>query len=119
MRGLSSLRRQIVMAPLSAFLMLAGCGYPQAAPTNLRMISALRTALSARNPEWLEQNVEAIEARRAAGEMGDEEYEAFQAIVAKAKAGDWESAERESVAFQKAQRPTAEQIEQLPAADSP
>src|SRR5690606_30979089 len=103
-----------VAALLLATLCITGCGYPQAAPNNLRLITTLRTALSARNPEWLQMNIDAIEERRAAGEMSDEEYEAFQEIIEQAKAGEWEEAERASVRFQKAQRPTAEQISQLP-----
>ena len=69
--------------------------------------------MSAKNTEWLEQNIERIEKRRAARQMSDEEHAEFQAIIAKARAGDWQGAERDSVRFQKAQRPTPEQIEQV------
>lgn len=93
---------------------VAGCAsYPPVAEDNQRLISSLRTALSVRSPDWLRDNVTAIESRRAAGRMSDEEYEAFQAIIATAEAGDWERAERDSLRFQKAQRPTAEQIGRL------
>jgi hypothetical protein len=98
---------------LGGMLTLVGCGPPQVKPNNLRLIASLRTALSAKNSEWLKQNVDLIEKRRAEGQMSDEEYAEFQAIVAKAKSGDWSGAERDAVAFQKAQRPTPEQVERV------
>ena len=98
---------------LAISLTLGGCGPPQVKPNNLRLIASLRTALSAKNTEWLQQNIDLIEQRRADGQMSDDEYEEFQAIIAKAKSGDWQGAERDSVDFQKAQRPTTEQIEQV------
>ena len=98
---------------LAILLTFVGCGPPQVKPNNLRLIASLRTALSAKNSEWLQQNIELIDKRHADGQMSDDEYEEFQAIIAKAKAGDWQGAERDSVDFQKAQRPTPEQIEQV------
>jgi len=92
---------------------MVGCSPPQASPKNLQLISSLRTALSAQNAQWLEQNAKIIEERREAGEVGDEEYETFQAIIAKAKAGQWEEAEKDALAFQKAQHPTQDQVERL------
>ena len=92
---------------------ILGCGRPQAAPQNRQLISSLRTALSARNTDWLDKNEAILEERRAAGEVSDDEYEEFQAIIAKARAGKWEEAELESIAFQKAQRPTPEEIERV------
>jgi hypothetical protein len=93
-------------------LAFIGCGYPAAQPANQELIASLRTALSARNEVWLAQNEEKIESRRSAGRMNDDEYEAFKAIVAQARAGDWTGAERASLDFQRAQRPTDVQIEQ-------
>jgi hypothetical protein len=90
---------------------LVGCGYPAAAPANQELITSLRTALSARNNGWLTGTAEKVEKRHTAGTMGDEEYEAFQRIIEMARAGDWEGAEQASVDFQRAQRPTQEQIE--------
>lgn len=84
---------------------LSGCGEAKVAPHNLRLTMSLRTAVSARNAEWLDANVALIQQRRAAGEMGDEEHEAFQAIVALAHEGKWEEAEKAVVRLQKAQRP--------------
>ncbi len=100
-------------AIVAVTLSLVGCGPPRAAPQNQQLIASLRTAISAQNSQWLAKNAELLEERRAAGEMSDEEYEAFQAIVDKAKAGQWEDAEQDVIAFQKAQRPTDEQVNQV------
>ncbi len=85
---------------------LLGCGRPpQAAPENLRLIAALRTALSAENEEWLDQNEAIIEERHESGQMSTPEYEEFQRIIALAREGQWKEAEQRSIAFQAAQRP--------------
>ncbi len=94
-------------------LLVAGCGPPQAAPQNQRLIASLRTAISAQNSEWLEKNAEVLEKRRAAGQVSDVVLQTFQTIIDKARAGQWEEAEREVMAFQKAQRPTREQIDHV------
>lgn len=95
---------------------ICGCGQATIQPDNLELTVTLRTALSTQNTDWLEQNITAIEARRSAGEMNDKEYAAFQAIIAMAKQGEWQAAERAAVRLQKAQRPTPEQVGQLPTA---
>lgn len=94
-------------------LAILGCGRPQTAPQNRELISSLRTAVNTRNIDWLEKNVKILEQRRAAGQVSDAEYEEFQTIIAKARAGKWKEAERETIAFQKAQRPTREEIEHV------
>ncbi len=90
---------------------LVGCGYPAAAPANQELITSLRTALSARNDGWLSETAQIVEKRHAEDQMGDEEYETFKRIIDTAHAGDWEGAEQASVDFQRAQRPTQDQIE--------
>ena len=100
-------------ATVAVLLVVVGCGPPQVAPQNQRLIASLRTAISARNSQWIEKNAEVLEERRAAGTMSDEEYETFQAIIDKAKAGKWEEAEQKVLAFQKVQRPTQEQIDRV------
>ena len=114
------MKRRWALAAGGALALAAGCGGPpQAAPANQRLISSLRTALSAQKLDWLEQNVTEIESRRGAGKLNDDEYQAFQAIIAKAKAGAWREAEEDAVEFQKAQRPTQEQIDRLPKPENP
>jgi hypothetical protein len=92
---------------------MGGCGPPQASPENLQLIASLRTALSAQNSDWLEQNAKLLQERRAAGEVTDEEFETFQAIIQKAREGQWEEAEAQVTVFQKAQRPDREHVEAI------
>lgn len=93
---------------LSAVL---GCGRPQAASENRQLIASLRTAVNTRNTEWLEKNAKIVEERRQAGQMADAEYEEFRSIIAKARAGEWEEAQREVIKFEKAQRPIPEDMQ--------
>ncbi len=67
-------------------------------------------ARRARHPDWLEQNAAILQQRRAAEEVSDDEFATFQAIIATARAGQWKEAEGQVIAFQKAQRPTREQV---------
>ena len=114
LKQISCTRLQKIGCCLGLLLLLVtGCGYPVAEPGNMRLISTLRTALSARNEQWLQANEELVKSRREQGEMRDEEFEAFQSIIQQARDGDWASAEREAVKFQRAQRPTEEQIQRL------
>lgn len=94
----------------SVVLLLAtvvlGCDRPpQASPENLRMIAALRTALSAENSEWLDQNEAVLEERHASGQLSAEEHQEFQRIITMAREGRWKEAEQRAIAFQEAQRP--------------
>jgi hypothetical protein len=83
---------------------LTGCNrQPQIGPENRRLIDSLQTAVMAKNPEWLEANEKLIEARHQEGKLRDEEYEPLQAIVRKAKAGDWSTAAEEVRALAKGQ----------------
>lgn len=107
-----------VRSAIASFLFVgatvsSGCGRPQVEPENLHLIASLRTALSTRNVEWLEENARIIDERRASGKMSDTEYAEFQAILDDARAGDWAKAEQDALAFQKAQRPTDDQIAQV------
>lgn len=104
--------RLLIAALLAAGVL--GCGRPpQAAPQNLQLIAALRTALSAQNTEWLEKNIAIIDQRHQDGEMSQEEYDEFQRIIAMAQDGRWQEAEQQVIAFQSAQRPTREQQQRM------
>lgn len=96
-----------------ALLTFPGCGKPQAAPQNRQLISSLRTAVNTQNAKWLEKNAKIVEKRRAAGKMGDEEYGEFQSVIATAREGQWEKAEQQAIAFQKAQRPTRKEMKRV------
>lgn len=92
--------------------LLAGCGGPpQVEGHNREIVTSLATAVSARDQGWLEQNARLIERRKSEGELSDQEYEVFNRIVAQAKAGDWDKAERAVYGLREAQRPSSEDRE--------
>lgn len=108
-------RSVLLSAAVLALLTFAGCYRPpQVAPDNLELISSLRTAISTRSLERLDQNVQAIHERQATGEMSAAEAAAFMDLIEMARDGRWEAAEQRVVAFQKRQRPSQEQIDRLP-----
>lgn len=86
-------------------LVLCGCSpYPVVSRgEHVELIAALRTACSSKRTDRLDKAAKAIDARRAAGEMTDDEYDAFQEIVKKARDGQWKEAEAATFVFQKAQ----------------
>jgi len=83
---------------------LVGCGRPPAVETpNLKLVSSLRTACSARNPEWLEGVKKAVDDRRQEGEMSEAAHRHFVTLIDQARAGQWEQAERACLDFERAQ----------------
>jgi hypothetical protein len=93
--------------------LVVGCGGPpQVGVSNYRLVAGLRTAISARRADWLEDAAQVAAARRARGELTDEQFAAMDAIIAQARGGQWEAAETEVIRLQKSQQPTAEEIEQ-------
>jgi Sec-independent protein translocase protein TatA len=107
--------RRVALLCLALLVAVFGCNRaPQVASSNLGLISSLRTALSARNEEWLAHNVAAIEDRHQAGAMLDDEYAAFQRIISQAKSGDWEGAEKAALRLQQAQRPKQDLLDTYP-----
>lgn len=112
------MRSDIVMTPrwsavmaLLLLLLVPGCGPPQVAPANRRIVLALATATSARNSEWLEACADQIAASQAAGTLHDAEREAFAAILDDARAGRWDTARDAAYALRDAQEPTPETVE--------
>lgn len=99
--------RQFYLTLIILAVFNVGCGYPPVAKNNLHLTMALRTAVSARNTEWLSLCREDIEKRQHAGEMSPAEFENFQRILKLADSQEWQAAEEQIVAWQKAQRPTA------------
>ena len=67
-----------------------GCSRaPQVAPGNRKLLEALRTAISAKNPEWLESSSKLLAEKRAKEEISDVEFKTFSDIIEKAKSSDW------------------------------
>ena len=100
-----------LLAP--ALLAAPGCGGTQVSSENRDIIISLATAVSTREPKWLQKNAALVEERRAAGKCSDAEYQAFRAILGKAEAGDWDAAQEAAYALRDAQEPTAEDLENL------
>lgn len=87
---------------------LAGCGETQVAPVNRRLVESLATAVSAKNPEWLRENVEAIAKAKAEGTLTAAEEAAFRTIIEPAEKGDWAEAERLAFSLRDGQRAASE-----------
>jgi hypothetical protein len=92
---------------------LTGCGRPQVGANNYRLIESMRTAISARRADWLDENVKLISQRHASGEMNDEQFGAFESILALVRGGDWAGAESEVIRLAKAQQPSSAELELL------
>lgn len=89
---------------LLATLAWLGCGRPPAVEqNNLPLISSLRTALSARNTEWLKGVERAVAERRESNLMSEDSAEHFNHLIQLARDGDWEASEHACLAFEKAQ----------------
>jgi hypothetical protein len=103
----------IVRGLLIGLIVVCGCGGPpQVGADNYRLIDSLRTAVSARRSDWVEDNANLIAQRHTAGKMNDEIWAAFQAIVDLARGGNWAAAESDVIRLAKAQRATREELEQ-------
>lgn len=99
---------------LFAAVFVAGCGGPpQVSRSNQKLISALRTAASARQVPWLDECAKQVEEGKAAGTITAEEAAAFDEIISLARRGEWKAAEEEAARLGAAQQPTAEDLERL------
>jgi type IV pilus biogenesis protein CpaD/CtpE len=89
-----------------AALLLAGCAKktPET-PETLQMIAGVRTAVSAKNPEWLRQWKAKIEQAGEANQLTEETSTALQGVVELAESGDWDSANRKIIRLQRSRAP--------------
>ena len=91
-------------AVLLCFLVLAGCGGPSDEEReNRKTFEFLLTAVSLKNAKELEKDAKRIDDRHATGKLSDARHRDLQAIVEKARAGDWSEAERLAYAFRESQ----------------
>lgn len=98
----------IVLAVL-VLASVSGCQrQPQISTVNRDLITSLATAVSARDPDWLEKNARRMERQKAEGVLSQVEYETFARIIAQARSGDWQAAESAVYALRDGQEPTAE-----------
>ena len=70
---------------------------------NLKYIQLLRTAVSARNPEWLGKVASAVDQRLASGTMSSSEHAHFASLIAMARGGEWKEADVACFRFEEAQ----------------
>lgn len=91
---------------IAALILLDGCkGQPQLGASNLRLLAGLRTAVSSRRPDWVQNTAKLITQRHAAGDLTDDQAAALEEIVALANADQWSEAESAVIRLEKAQRP--------------
>jgi hypothetical protein len=86
---------------------------PQIAAANRQLVASLRTAVSARNKQWLEINAQLVNERHKQQTLSDAEFEVLQAIISQARGGDWQGAEKRLIKLSKAQRVTDEDRQRL------
>lgn len=70
---------------------------------NLKYIQLIRTACSARNPTHVDGVERALEDRIQQGAMTETERRAFEHIIADARSGYWQRAERSAMRLEEAQ----------------
>ena len=98
--GAGSCRFLRVALLLGLGLTAAGCGEPSEREyKNRRELEALLTAVTLRNPKYVEKNARRIDDRHASGELSDASHKVLMDIVAKARAGDWSHAEQQAYEF--------------------
>lgn len=86
---------------------ITGCARQEEPPENLRLIAALRTAVSAQNAKWLADTKASMEETIAKNEMSDETAKSFKAAIEAAEAGDWGYAEKLAIKLQESRRPAS------------
>ena len=90
------------VAILLSFALALGCGGPKVKPAAFPHLEALLTALSAKNPEWLERSAKALAAEESKLEPKDAAE--LRRIHELARAGDWEAAKKAAYAVRDASR---------------
>jgi len=68
---------------------------------NRRVLEEILTAITLKNPGLLEESAKRLKARHDAGQLTDEEYQELEAVLDKARGGDWQGAEADGYRFRK------------------
>jgi CRISPR/Cas system-associated exonuclease Cas4 (RecB family) len=76
---------------------------PVVARDNLRYLQLLRTACSSRRTDYVEGVEKSLQHQRSQQQISDSEWNHFVRILADAKAGRWERAERATISLETAQ----------------
>ena len=96
---------------IMGLFILNGCGRSQLEADHRHLIKALRTAVSAKNVQWLEQSAEKLRREHEAGRLSDEGHALLHRVIADARGGDWQAASSELKKLARAQRPTSTDLE--------
>jgi hypothetical protein len=99
-------RSLLAGALIGCALGVGGCSKPPQIPADSRaLIGSLRTAVSAKRKDWLEENAKLVEAKHSQNKLSDEQYEELKSIIVQARDGQWTAAESEAVRLAAAQQP--------------
>jgi hypothetical protein len=83
-----------------------GCARPPQFPAeDQTLLEGLRTAISAKKPEWVAANAKRIDELHQQSKLSEEQYQALQQVIDATKADDWKSANQQIIRLEKAQRP--------------
>lgn len=89
---------------LTLVIALGGCGKPsEDARQNRRLVDALLTAITVKNPKELEKCKGLLDKRRADGVLSESCHKRLGEIFAQAKAGKWSEAEESLYKFRDAE----------------
>jgi hypothetical protein len=83
-----------------------GCGgQPQIPKSDFQLVAQLRTAVAAKRNDWLEAVAKKIDSRNPSGSVSKEEQAALDSIVAQARHGNWDDANRQLLDLVNGQHP--------------
>jgi hypothetical protein len=87
---------------LAMSLLCPACSRPAATDRdNRRVLEEILTAITLSNARLLEDSDNRAKERYAAHQLTDEEYKSMEAIINKARGGDWGAAESDAYVFRK------------------
>jgi hypothetical protein len=94
-------RRPREILALGLVLAVTGCGREpsQRELHNARAFEALLTAVTLKNDKEMEKDAKTIAERHGAGELSDGKYREISEIIEKARAKDWDGAEKRAYEF--------------------
>ena len=103
-RAFRPARRVHALAVVALSACIGCSSATQFGAVNYRLLASLHTAVSAKRIDWLDGVAKNIAERHAARQLSDEQRAELEAIIAKARGGDWEGAQADVVRLQKGQR---------------
>jgi hypothetical protein len=96
------LRRRLKWAPLLAALTLVGCHKATLEDRdNRRLVEQILTALTLKNEGLVAEATKRRDQRRLAGQLADADSQELEAILDRARRGDWPGALKDAYAFRR------------------